>query len=117
MELNEAVDALGALAQESRLSIFRLLIEQGEEGMAAGEIAEHLGGPPNTLSTHLGILSRSGLIQSRRVGRSIIYSVDLAGTQKLFTYLLQDCCQGRPELCAPLSAKSSNCLPRKRRKT
>jgi ArsR family transcriptional regulator len=110
MELIKAVAALGALAQESRLSIFRLLIEQGEEGMAAGDIAQHIGSPSNTLSSHLGILSRSGLTQSRRAGRSIIYSVHLEGVQRLLAYLMQDCCGGRPELCGPLLK------PKKRRK-
>ena len=99
MEIERAVTALSALAQESRLGIFRLLIEQGRKGMSAGDIALRLGGMPNTVSTHLGILTRSGLIQSHRLGRSIIYSVDLEGIQELLMYLIQDCCKGQPELC------------------
>jgi len=102
MELKAAVAILSALAQESRLGIFRLLIEQGDDGMPAGDIAARLKCPQNTLSAHLSILSRSGLIRSRRMGRSIIYAVDWSGTQKLFAYLLQDCCQGRADICLPL---------------
>ena len=102
MDISSAVASLSALAQESRLRVFRLLVECGEDGIAAGEIARALGIPHNTLSSHLGLLSQAGLVQSRRDGRSIIYAVDLAGMRALLGFLMQDCCNGRPEVCAPL---------------
>lgn len=100
--MNEAVTALSALAQESRLKLFRLLVECGPDGMAAGDIARRLGIAHNTLSAHLAILSRAGLAQSRREGRSIIYMADMGGTRTLLQFLVQDCCRGRAELCEPL---------------
>ena len=99
MDIMAATRALGALAQETRLEAFRLLVRSGMEGMPAGEIARTLEIPHNTLSSHLAILSRGGLINSRRDGRSIIYSVDFAGTCELLSFLVEDCCQGHPELC------------------
>ncbi|HJS85564.1 MAG TPA: metalloregulator ArsR/SmtB family transcription factor [Acetobacteraceae bacterium] len=102
MEITAATEAFGALAQETRFAVFRLLIEAGPDGMPAGDIARHLGVPHNTLSTHLGILSRAGLVGSRREGRSIIYAADFSGVRGLIAFLLQDCCKGRPEVCAPL---------------
>lgn len=104
MDISTAVNRLSALAQDSRLKIFRLLIEQGRDGLAAGKIAKQLHAPHNTLSTHLAVLTRAGLLTSTRRGRSIIYSIDPKGIQALFDYLVQDCCGGRPELCAPLTA-------------
>lgn len=102
MDVNTTVKALAALAQESRLNAFRLLVRGGPAGLAAGEIARKLGVPHNTLSSHLSILVNAGLIESRRAGRSIIYSVDFAGTRELLSFLMEDCCQGQPELCAPV---------------
>lgn len=102
MESNNAVEAFGALAQPTRLAVFRLLVKAGPEGLAAGAIAEQLGVPHNTLSTHLGVLARAGLIVARRQSRSIFYSADLAGTRALLTFLVADCCNGRPEICTPL---------------
>ncbi len=120
MEINRAIAALGALAQESRLKVFRLLIERGGAGMAAGEIARRLKVPHNTLSTHLGLLSQAGLVRSRREGRSILYAMNLKGVRALLGFLMQDCCNGRPEVCAPLiDAVTSNCCapaPTKRRR-
>jgi len=81
---------------------FRLLVEAGEAGVPAGEIARRLEVPHNTMSTHLAQLTRAGLIRSRRESRSIIYMADLAGIRALLAFLVQDCCQGRPEACAPL---------------
>lgn len=101
MDNQNAVRAFGALAQESRLAAFRLLVQAGEPGMAAGEIARALDVPHNTLSTHLAILAQAGIVTSRREGRSIIYRVDFDGTRALLAFLLEDCCQGRPELCSP----------------
>lgn len=101
MELTRATDALSALAQQSRLAAFRLLVQAGPEGLPAGEIAQALKIPHNTLSTHLAILNRAGLLQSRREGRSIFYSVDFDGMRAVLGFLLQDCCQGAPEVCSP----------------
>ena len=102
MKKEVALDALAALGQETRLDVFRLLVKAGKEGMPAGAISETLDVRPNTLSTHLGVLSRSGLVHAERDGRSILYRADLAAMGDLVTYLLQDCCGGRPELCAPV---------------
>lgn len=90
---------MSALAQSTRMEVFRLLIIQGPDGLPAGEIATKLQVPHNTLSTHLTILVQAGLMQSRRSSRSIIYSINEGGVRELLTYLLQDCCKGRPELC------------------
>lgn len=102
MDILTTVKALSALAQESRLRAFRLLVHSGEEGLAAGEIARRLDIPHNTLSSHLSILGNAGLVTSRRESRSIIYQVDFAGTRQLLSFLVEDCCQGQPELCEPL---------------
>jgi DNA-binding transcriptional ArsR family regulator len=102
----QAVKALAALAQESRLRVFRLLIRAGPKGLAAGEIADQLGVPANTMSAHLGVLSRARLVASRREGRSVIYAVDLDGTRKLLSFLVEDCCRGKPEVCRPLIASA-----------
>ena len=101
MDNSSAVRSFGALAQESRLAAFRLLIQAGEPGLPAGEIARTLCIPHNTLSTHLAILSQAGIVRSRREGRSIIYGVDFEGTRSLLAFLLEDCCRGKPELCSP----------------
>ena len=98
-----ATEAFGALAQPTRLAVFRLLLSAGPEGMAAGAVAEKLGVPHNTLSTHLGILARARLLTGRREGRSILYAPDIEGVRTLLSFLVADCCSGRPELCAPLA--------------
>jgi ArsR family transcriptional regulator len=112
MEISNAVGACGALAQESRLKIFRLLVQCGPDGMAAGDIARRLKLPQNTLSFHVAILSRARLVASRKVGRSIIYFVDLEGTRDLLSFLAEDCCGGKAELCGPLIASAeASCCP------
>ena len=103
MESISVVKRLSALAQESRLAVFRLLVKAGREGMAAGDIARALEITPNTLSTQLNILANAELITSRRAGRSIIYAANYDGMSELLLYLMEDCCQGRPEVCAPLA--------------
>lgn len=103
METMTAIRRLTALAQETRLAIYRLLVPAGEEGLSAGVIAERLGVSPATLSFHLKELERAGLLQARREGRSICYAADYDGMRDLLGFLAEDCCQGRPELCAPLS--------------
>jgi len=95
MEMTQAVQALGALAQGSRLSIFRLLVQAGSEGMAAGSIGEKLDLPPATLSFHLAGLTRAGLARSRQDGRFIIYSADFESMNKLLSYLTENCCGGK----------------------
>jgi DNA-binding transcriptional ArsR family regulator len=102
LQLPRAVELLSALAQGHRLAVFRLLVTAGPEGLAAGDIAREVGVRPNTLSTHLTILSHAGLVQSRREGRSVIYAADYAGMRALMDFLAADCCGGKPELCAPL---------------
>ena len=102
MDINEAVDALVGLAQQSRLRVFRLLIQAGINGMAAGDIARAIGIPKNTMSSHLAILARANLIQARKEGRSMIYAVNLEGTRSLLSFLVEDCCQGDPSICGPL---------------
>lgn len=110
MEIKQAVSALAALAQESRLGVFRLLVVAGEQGVPAGEIAETLGIPPATLTFHLKELSHAGLIESRRDGRSIRYSLCVSGMRDLLQFLTEDCCQGRPDLCAT-NVTSVECCP------
>ena len=99
-----AVDALGALAHETRLSVFRLLVKAGPEGMIAGAIAEHQGVPPSPMSQHLATLERAGLVQSERESRLIHYRADYDGMRRLLSFLMQDCCQGAPEMCSDLLA-------------
>lgn len=102
MDIKQAVKTLAALAQESRLETFRLLVRRGSEGMPAGKIAQELDIPHNTLSTHLSILVNAGLVNSHRESRSIIYSIDFDGTRSLLSFLMEECCQGSPEVCASL---------------
>ena len=99
-----AVDALGALAHETRLSVFRALVKAGPDGMVAGAIAEHCGVPPSTMSHHLATLERAGIVQSERESRLIRYRADFAGMRRLLTFLMADCCQGAPEMCGDLLA-------------
>jgi DNA-binding transcriptional ArsR family regulator len=107
MELVHAVKRLSALAQDSRLEVFRLLVRAGPDGVAAGEIARALDITPNTLSAQLNILANAGLVASRRDGRSIIYAAHYDAMSDLLLYLMEDCCQGRPEVCAPLAGVAS----------
>ena len=110
--IKQAVKVLGALAQESRLNVFRLLVKAGEEGVPAGEIAEELDIAPATLSFHLKELVSAGIVDQQREGRSIIYSLNVESISALMEFLMHDCCQGRPELCQPDLGKS--CKPRQR---
>jgi ArsR family transcriptional regulator len=102
MELERAVQALSALAHETRLAVFRLLVREGPAGLPAGEVAARLQVTPATLSFHLAQLERAGLLSSNRCSRQIVYRVDLGGARQILAYLSEDCCQGRPELCAGL---------------
>lgn len=94
------MEALGALAQESRLAVFRLLVRRGPGGLPAGELSERIGVPPTTLSFHLAQLSHAGLVTPRRDGRSILYAANYTGMQDLMGFLLENCCQEGAG-CAP----------------
>ncbi|MFN8659978.1 MAG: metalloregulator ArsR/SmtB family transcription factor [Candidatus Obscuribacterales bacterium] len=96
----DAVKSLGALAQESRLEVFRLLVRKGATGMAAGELSEHFGLPPATMSFHLKELTNAGLIAARRESRSIIYSANYEHMQRLINYLLENCCADNGGECS-----------------
>jgi len=109
MESNTAIAALSALAQGTRLDVFRLLVQHEPDGVAAGDIARQLNVPQNTMSAHLGILARAGLVRFERHSRSIVYRADLDGLRALTLFLVKDCCAGSPELCAPLLAELTPC--------
>lgn len=98
MQAAAAINALGALAQEHRLALFKLLVQAGESGMAAGSLADELKIPNSSLSFHLAHLARSGLVKQRRDGRSLIYSADFGAMDRLIAYLMENCCAG--EGCA-----------------
>ena len=101
MDTKRALGALSALASAPRLDVFRLLVGRREGGLLAGEIAERLDVRRNTLSTHLAILERAGLLASRREGRAIRYFADLGGAAELIGFLLEDCCGAEPACCRP----------------
>ena len=104
MESKLAANMLSALGHEGRLAIFRLLVKSGPAGIPAGDIARTLEVLPNSLSANLNVLSHAGLITSRREGRSIIYSADYGAMSGLLGFLMEDCCDGAPQICAPLGA-------------
>jgi ArsR family transcriptional regulator len=107
-----ALAALAALGQPTRLEIFRLLMRREPRGLPAGALAEVIGCPHNTLSTHLSILARSGLIRGARNGRSIVYRADVDVMRSLIAFLVTDCCDGHPELCSLEEAlRGSACCP------
>jgi ArsR family transcriptional regulator len=109
-----AADLLAALGHETRLAVFRLLVETGEEGMAAGAIGERLGLAAPTLSFHLAHLSRVGLVKGRQEKRFIFYSAVYPAMDELLAFLARDCCQGKP--CLPRMAKAGACKPPAKRK-
>jgi ArsR family transcriptional regulator len=102
MDKKSALAAFAALAQETRLDVFRLLIKAGEKGMFSGEIGEKLSVRQNTMSANLAVLLHAGLIRNEREGRSVRYFADLEGMQGLLAYLMEDCCGGQPALCQPV---------------
>jgi DNA-binding transcriptional ArsR family regulator len=119
METKIAIANLAALAHEGRLAIFRLLVQAGPQGVAAGEIARRLQVLPNSLSANLTILSHAGLITSRREGRSIIYISDYAAMAELLAFLMADCCNGAVEICGPVAdvlARVACCAPAEARR-
>lgn len=107
MRKTDAVAILAALAQDNRLDVFRLLVEAGPQGMLAGHIATSLKLPPSALTFHLDRLREAGLVTVRRSGRSMIYAARIDTMNGLVSYLTDQCCQGRPELCRPASRKAS----------
>jgi DNA-binding transcriptional ArsR family regulator len=113
MESIQAILAFAALAQTTRLEVFRLLMEHEPDGLPAGDIARQIDIPHNTMSSHLAILTRAGLIDSERQSRSIVYRARLDAVKALTSFLVKDCCGSRPEICAPLVAELSPCCPPK----
>jgi ArsR family transcriptional regulator len=113
MESEQVILALAALAQSTRLDVFQLLVKHEPEGLAAGDIAKALAVPQNTMSSHLAILSRAGLVSAQRFSRSIVYRADLTKFQDVVLFMLRDCCGGRPEICAPLIQSLTPCCPPK----
>ncbi len=109
MDTDAALGSLAALAQGTRLDTFRLLVRLEPDGVPAGEIARRLGVPQNTMSVHLSILARAGLVRSERRSRSIIYRAELDQVRRLMSFLAKDCCGGRADLCATLVADLSPC--------
>jgi DNA-binding transcriptional ArsR family regulator len=103
MKTETAIKRLSAIAQEARLEVFRLLVKAGPGGKAAGDIARAMSTPANTLSAQLLTLANAGLVRARREGRSIIYAVNFDAMRDLLSFLTEDCCGGRPEMCAPLA--------------
>jgi ArsR family transcriptional regulator, arsenate/arsenite/antimonite-responsive transcriptional repressor len=113
MDHTEVIAALAALAQTTRLDTFRLLVQRKPEGVPAGELARLMAVPQNTMSAHLSILARAGLVSGERKSRSIIYRANLDRLRDVTLFLLKDCCGGRPEICAPLVADLSPCCSQK----
>ena len=116
MDPENVILALAALAQSTRLDVFRLLLKHEPDGLAAGDIAKVLAVPQNTMSSHLSILSRAGLISAQRFSRSIVYRADLTRFQAVMLFMLRDCCDGRPEICAPLIEDLTPCCPPSKKK-
>lgn len=102
MDKKLALAALAALGQETRLEVFRMLVRAGKEGIPAGEIASRLGAIQNTTSAHLKILTHAGLVRPERDGRVVRYFADMTGFRDMLAFLMEDCCNGSPELCRPV---------------
>lgn len=110
MDTTTAIDVLSALAQPTRLAAFRTIMAHEPDGLPAGDVARLLAVPQNTMSTHLAILARAGLIGSERQGRTVVYRADIDRVRQITSYLVNDCCGGRPDLCGPLVAElTPNC--------
>jgi DNA-binding transcriptional ArsR family regulator len=110
MDKKAALASLSALGQDTRLEVFRLLVRAGSEGVPAGEIANSLGAVQNTMSAHLKVLDHARLVRAERDGRTVRYVADMTGFRDLLAYLMEDCCNGSPELCQPvIQAVTCNC--------
>jgi DNA-binding transcriptional ArsR family regulator len=112
MEDDKAVAALSALAQPTRLTAFRALVQAGPNGLTAGDVADASSAQPSTMSHHLGMLGRASLVRSRRDGRSVVYAADYEGIRQLLAFLMEDCCQGRPEICGAGTSDIIQCQPK-----
>lgn len=113
MKDQAAIEMLGALAQEHRIRIFRLLVKAGRQGMPSSDIAERVGIGPTGASFHLKELERTGLVEATRQGRFIRYAIQVGSMRKLLMYLTEDCCQGQPELCGQsMKSTRSACAPK-----
>lgn len=110
MDERQALIVFGALSQETRLRLLRLLVIAGSDGIAAGTLAEKVDVSPSNVSFHLKELERAGLVTTRRDARSILYSAEYDALSGLLRFLMEDCCSGRPEICAPAVAASC-CAP------
>jgi len=117
MDIAEAVAALAALAQEHRIEVYRLLVQAGPDGMAAGEVAAALGIAPNTLSFHFDRLRHAELINVQRRGRSLIYTARYETMNDLLSYLTENCCGGHPELCEPVSCNAADAGSKRKKET
>lgn len=114
----QALEALSALAQSTRMQAFRRLVKAEPDGICVGDLAHDMGVPQNTLSTHLAILSRAGLVRADKQERSVFYRPQLEMISAVTLFLLKDCCGGQPSLCAPISsALSQGCKPSAVRKS
>jgi ArsR family transcriptional regulator, arsenate/arsenite/antimonite-responsive transcriptional repressor len=120
MSAPHALSALAALGQPTRLAIFQMLMQHEPDGLPAGALAERIGCPSNTMSSHLAILARAGLVRGERNGRSILYRANIEGMRALMSFLVTDCCGGHPELCNFISAQAADCgcgpVPRARKR-
>ncbi len=115
MQPDQVIRSLGALAQEHRLAVYRLLVQAGAQGLPAGVLAEKLGVPPSSMSFHLAQLAHAGLVTQRRESRSIIYSADYAAMNRLMGYLTENCCGG--VACDDASEDAAACEPSTNRKS
>jgi DNA-binding transcriptional ArsR family regulator len=114
MESKTAIEAFSALAQPTRLATLKLLVRAGPDGIAAGDIARAVDAPASTMSAHLTVLARAGLVTSRRESRLIYYTADMPRLSALISYLIEDCCEGHPEICTPVAAavqRAACCAP------
>lgn len=109
MNEHDAITALGALAQESRLQVYRRLMQVGPSGISAGDLAEQVGVSRSSLSFHVAQLERAGLVRARRQHRNIFYSVEIDAMRQLLTFLTQDCCNGNPDICGDLAITAAFC--------
>lgn len=113
MDESTALETLAALSQETRLDVFRFLVKKAPEGVPAGDIAKAFGVVQNTMSAHLSVLAQCGLVSAVRSGRSIEYSANFRQVRALLVFLMQDCCQGAPEICEPL-LEAVSCGPKRK---
>lgn len=113
MDEPATLECMAALSQQTRLKAFRILVAHAPDGLAAGEIARRLDVPQNTMSSHLATLAECGLVRGERRSRSILYQADLNRFRALIVFLLEDCCGGHPEICAPIRRQPVSCCPAK----